>query len=479
MRIPIVGGAYQSPFKRANAQKCVNWYPHIFGKLEAESKPGYLKPTPGLTSVTSATGTRVKGIYSDNDLCFYVVGNVLYQFDGNISTTIGTMSNMNDSPNTRVYMRLNGNNQLGIFNVSASYVYDVDAETLTQITDADFPGVEYFEYIDGYGMVVYNGRVYFSNLNDFTSWTGADVFTPTYEADNTIAIMKLRGIVWCFGNRTIEPYYNDGSAPFSRTPQATIDAGLYAKDTIAKFSDGILFLGKSSRGSLSVYILSKQHDLAQVSPGSIDSEMLENREALASAYGFIEESEDSHIFYHLCIPDLGRTFTYDILTKEWHERSSIAPYKDGQGAEIVGHWRVNCMTEFKGKYLVGDWYTGNVFELDYDALTENGTRIDRERVLGPFSEEQRGIIVREFMLDYEYTDSNTTSPKIMFSASKDGGNNYFQERQINLPEQGVRGERLRIKNLGRGYHWTVKIKLSDEIKLAIIDASARLTAGGR
>lgn len=482
MRLAIVGGAYQEPYKRANAQRCVNWYPHMISQAEIgdeDDKRGYLKPTPGLTEVVNVAGTRVRGLYSDNDLCFFVVGNILYQLDNNSATTIGTMTNLNADDGQRIYMYLNGNNQLGIFGGVNGYVYDVDAATLTEITDVDFLGADHMEYMDGYGLVTRNGRVYFCELNDFTNWIGDSVFTPTYEADKTLAVMKLRGTIWTFGRRTIEPYYNDGTTPFTRTPQASIDLGVVTANSMAKFEEGIIFLGRSSRGSIGIYLLDKQHGVAILSPGSINEQLSADREALDSAYSFIEQSTDSHIFYHISIPDLGRTFTYDILTKEWHERSSIAPFPDAVGNDIHGVWRAHNMTEYRGDYLVGDYYSGSIFKLDATELTENGTRIERERVFGPNAEEQKRVVVRDFILDLDSNKSAVTSPKLMFSFSSDGGSNYRQEREYSLPTPGIHGERLRIKNLGYGYNWTVKMRLTDETDLAIIGASFRGTSGAR
>lgn len=483
MRLSLVGGAYEDPYRRAAAQRCVNWYAHLLSKPEVtdqDDKHGYLRPTPGLKLAASVAGSRVRGLYAIDNVCFYVVGKVLYQYDGDNSTTIGTMTNLDPSDN-RLYMALNGNNQLGIFGSGTAYYYDLDDLTLSEVTDLDYPGADSFDYMDGYGIVTRNGRVYFSELNDFSNWVGDSVFTPTYEADAALRVLKLRGVVWILGSRTLEPYFNDGTTPFRRTPQASIDIGLLSADAAAQFESGIIFLGKSSRGSIGVYMLDREHNAILISPGSITQQLTEDSEALYSAYAFIEQSIDNHTFFHLSIPDSGKTYTYDVITKVWHERSSKKPFKDVRGNDLHGHWRPYTFTEYKNKFVVGDYYTGNIYELDYDTLTDNGERIHRTRVIGPMTEDKRHMIPREIVVDLDYQPlvSTETSPEIMVSVSNDGGYNYKETQVLKLPTPGQYGERLRIKNLGAGYNFAIKFELADEVNLSLIGASARLTVGAR
>lgn len=482
MQYKLVGGAYTEPFKKVNSQTCINWYPHIITKVEQQEHPekvGYLKPTPGLVEYASVSGTRVRGIFSENDKCFFVVGTTLYELIGDNVTNRGTMANFSPDDGQRVYMNLNGNNQLGIFGGSTAYYYDIDADTLNEITDIDFPGSNGLEYMDGYGLVVRNGRVYFTELNDFSDWRGDSVFTPTYEADNTLRIIKLKGIVWAFGRNTVEPYYNDGTTPFTRTPQASVDIGLLAKDSVAKFETGIFFLGRSRRGSYGVYLLDPQHQVAIVSPGSINQELAKDPQALASAYGFVEQTTDSHIFYHLIIPDTGKTFSYDMLSREWHERRSEAPFPDAQGNKIIAHWRVNGYAEYRGNFLVADYYSGKIFKMDYNTLTEDGIKIRRERAVGVMAEEQKRIAINDFVIDMAIQQVNTSNPQLMFEFSRDGGNNWMPEREIDLPSTGKHFYRWRARKLGSGFNLAFRIRLTDEVNLAIIQASNRGTVGAK
>jgi hypothetical protein len=474
MKIKIVGGAYKESYRRFNSQTCVNWYPHKAAQVEVmdDDKTMYLKPTPGLTEITEVTGDSVRAVLNFDERLFYVVGNVLYELIGDTATSLGTMTDFVVGRANRVFLLVNGNNQIGIFGGAVAYYYDLATSTLAKVSDADFPGAETAEYMDGYAIVVWQGRVYFSELNDFNNWQGDSVYTPTYEADNTICTLKLKGILWNLGSHTAEPYYNDGTTPFTRTPQASLDIGIYAQYSAAKFADALIFVGSSSRGSLGIYMIDTNHKVDIISPGSIGEKLNVNPEALKSAYAIAEESPDGHKFYHLVAPDLNTCITFDLITNEWHERKSrsITSQADGTFPQLA--WRANCLTMHGGDYIVGDYHTGTLFKLDKDSLTEDGIPVTRERVAGIYSQEQKYINVSSLVLDCSLGHSDVTSPKIMFSASTDGGHTYRQERQISLPEDGDYDSRLVITRLGTGRNWSIKLTLTDAVDLAIFGADA-------
>lgn len=486
MKIKVAGGAYQEDYRRMNTQECVNWYPHYFAPIEViqpeqGSAKMYLKPRPGLLPFAdTGVTTGVRAMHSHNNRLFFVVHNVLYELTAKDTiSTLGTMTNLDTSVGRRLYMVVNGNQQIGIFGGTVGYYYDLNTSTLAQITDIDFDGADTFDYMDGYGIGTFNGRVCFSELNDFSNWVGDSIYTPTYEADDVIRVMKLHSLIWNFGHTTIEPYYNDGTTPFSRSPQGSIDIGLYGAHTPAKYQDGIFYVGRSRRGTLGIYLLNSQQKNDLVSPGSINRSLSKLGNKLANAYGIVEESGDAHVFYHLCIPEADTTFTFDLITKEWHERKSEKPFVDENGVKQQGHWRVNCMDFFDGKYVAGDYYSGQIFEVDPGTLTDDSLPIKRTRVAGIYDAEQKYINVSEIIINASTGLTTVTDPVLMFSASVDGGNTYRTERFEAIGNQGAYGERITVRKLGTGRNWAIKLELTDAVDLAIMNASARGSVGAR
>ena len=485
MKLKIAGGAYQEDALRFNNQRCVNWYPHYLTTVENITPTEkeiklYLKPTPGLREIAdTGSSSMVRALYENNGRCFFVVDNVLYELDGVTIITLGLMSNFQNNPNIRVTIVENGNGQVGVFGGTSGYYYTLSTSTLTEITDVDFSGADTFDYMDGYGIGTFNGRLCWSELNDFGTWVGDSTLIPTYEADHAIRVIKFHNIIWIFGHSTMEPYYNDGNTPFTRSPQGAKDIGLYSPHSAARFSDGVFFVGKSRRGNIGVYLLDSKHQAQQVSPGSISRKLSENTQALKNAFAFIEETDDGHIFYHLHVPEGGITLSYDLITKEWHERSSKRDADEVSGQPIHSHWRANCMTFYDGKQVVGDYYLGKLYELDPNTLTENSNYITRTRVAGVYSSQQKYINVSEIVLNASTGTSNKVDPKLMFSTSVDGGYTYRDERQIELPNKGLYGERIVIRNCGIGRNWTIKMELTDEVDLALFNATVRGSTGAR
>ena len=125
----------------------------------------------------------------------------------------------------------------------AGYIFDLTTNTLTQITDIDYPTGTTLYYPDGYFIISDGeGRVTFSDLNDGFDWPGDNFFTPTYKPDKVKAIKASREEIYCFGDETIEVYINDGDTPFIRQSRTSMYYGLTARDSIATHQAGVFFL---------------------------------------------------------------------------------------------------------------------------------------------------------------------------------------------------------------------------------------------
>lgn len=478
MDIEIAGGAYQYDIGDINPQRCVNWYPKYSTKIEANKETPqnrHLYPRPGLKPYISLGGDRVRALYVHNDVAYAVVGTELWSIDlaGN-TTDIGTLTNLQDGVD-RVYIESGGNDTLMIAREDIAYSYDINADTITQVTDVDYPGCDYLTYVDGYFVVTRNGRVYFSELNDETNWVGNSVFTPTEKADKTKAVIAFNQQLYCFGTRTVEIYINDGETPWIRQPRATIEMGIAAKDTLAHHQDGVFFLGRNAQGGSRVMIIGKDYSTAEISPPSINMQINKNG-IPTDAYAFFEYDYSGQSFYHLTIPSLDTTFTYDLITKEWHERQSRRPWNDFDGGYVYGKWRPYNLVTLGSKTLVGDYYSGDVYELDKNTYTDDGYEIVRLRTTKIFDQMQNFIGVSSLELDVNSGDGllsgQGSSPQLMFRASKDGGRTWSNESLISLGTRGDYSKRAKINKLGTGRNWVFEMKVTDPVPIIITNAVA-------
>jgi len=252
MIIDLLGGSYEHKFRDWNSQRTVNWYPSLSDSKEKNKTQMSLMPRPGLSTFVETAGDSVRGLFTartrSQERCFAVVGTTLYEifYDGSASS-LGSLTGFATGSASRVYMSLNGASELMILDTMAAYIFDLTTNTLTKITDIDYPGGTTLDYADGYFIISdKNGRVSFSALNSGLSWDGLSFFTPTFKPDGVRAVVANREEIYCFGDETIEVYINDGESPFIRQSRTSMYYGLTARDSIAVHQSGVFFLGKSS-----------------------------------------------------------------------------------------------------------------------------------------------------------------------------------------------------------------------------------------
>jgi hypothetical protein len=488
MIIDLIGGSYEHKFRDWNAQRTVNWYPKITDQKSQEKNKTQIAlfPRPGLSQFVDLGGDTIRGMFTARTLtqerCFAVVGTSLWEitYDGS-STLRGTLTGMSTGSRSKVYMAVNGNSQLMIQDTQAGYIFDMTTNTLTRITDIDYPGGSTLDYADGYFIISDNNvRVSFSALNDGFSWNGFNFFTPTFKTDKVKAIVAFREEIFCFGDETIEVYINDGETPFIRQSRTSMYFGLTARDSIAVHQSGVFFLGKSATGGSEVYMMATNYALTPLSSPAISNRL--NTYVNEDAEGFVLSSTDGHIFYHLHLPALKTTLVYDVTTGMWHERQSVRPAYDEDGTRPQDMYRGRNHVTFKGMNLFGDWHSGKIFKEDNTISTDDGNIRLLKRTSSIFQNELKYISVYRLEFDVNSGDgANRTGqgsdPIMMFSCSQDGGNTFQPEELIKLGSLGSYDERVQINNLGTARNWVLSFSISDPVDIIIMQAVANGSFG--
>lgn len=473
MLIDIIGGSYKNRYLAVNPSRTINWLPVT--DLSGNEKNKYkmeLFATPGLASFSDTTKTNLRAIFTARTLveerCFVVADNFLYEISSaGTATSRGQMTNITNDA-TPCWMAVNGNRELIVVHGSASYILALGTNTLTQITDVDYPSTPTsLTYMDGYFIICAGGRIYYSNLNDGFSWTGSDVLTPTSKADNTLAAICWRDDIVAFGSETIETYINDGT-PFIKAPRSTANIGLVDTNTLVAFHNGIVFLGKARGGEAAVYVYDGQQVL-QISPFSVTWQINNLTPPISSSTGFVEYTKDGHWLYYLTIPALSTTYVYDFLTSEWHERQSYNPNTTNQ-AQFRGKYHTN----FSGMNLFADIYTGKVLKEDYTIATENSNAITRTRISQVFAQEQKYLSIYSVQIDANtgtgLIATPSTAPNLAFSYSKDGGNTFGTATNLGLGASGSYNVRAKFNKLGTARNWAIKLVVTDAADVMIQQA---------
>lgn len=491
MIIDFLGGSYQQRYVAYNPERTINFLPIITQDGEKNKSKMALFSTPGLSTFSSPSGTNMRGLYTARThasltpgKCFTIVDQTLYQIATNgTATSRGTLTDITNDA-TSVFMVSNASDELGIFHSSASYVFNMSTNTLTKITSGQFPGsVTSAAFMDGYTIVtVSSGAVYWASGNDMlTGWNSLNVFSPTFTPAETRAVVTYNQQIYAFTAESVEVYVTDATATFARLPRTTSLIGLVARESLAVFNDGIIFLGRSAKGEAAVYMMEQNYNCKKIPPSTSLTWRINNTSSdLSSAYGFIQYSKEGHLLYFLTLPGITTTFVFDFETGLWHERNSCNPNTSTDGV-----FRGRYYTNFDGKNLYGDLYGASIMKEDYTVYTEDGVgaaqAITRTRISPTFNDENKLISVHEIEIigNTGCSNSGATNAKVSVSYSTDNGNTYNTARDVYLGAQAVYGWRARLPKLGSGRNWTLKLVLTDPIDLMISDMTAKGSFGSR
>ena len=328
---------------------------------------------PGLSlfsDISTAWGSYIRGLYhvTGNDTVWCVVGLTLYKVSSaGVATSIGTIGGYG-----RVSMADNGV-ELVVVADSISYVVTLASDTLTAITDSDFPNADTVAFLKGYFVFNNNqtgskGQIFWSSLYGGATYDALDFGTAESLSDNLVAVWRDHDRVLLFGTHTTESWFasGDADAVFAPIPGSTINRGLGARWSIASLDNQVLFLDRegvvriADGAGTRVSTHAIEHEIAKGAWRHDDANAYDG--AVASSY-----IEEGHEFYVLTVPDTG-TFVYDAATSLWHMRKS----------KELSHSRASFHISAFGTILCGDTETGYLYKQSLSFLTEAGASIIAE-----------------------------------------------------------------------------------------------------
>ena len=322
MRLPgFVGSSNEEQSYIAGQERTVNFYVADVGGGGPSQRALY--PTPGVTEVSSVAvgGGRAHESYASRE--WAVVAGTFYEIDETGTwTSQGTVA-IGDDPATISYNG-DGGGELFITSGGNGYIYDIDADTLTQI--AALNGIaDIGDHLDGYFLALdrSTSTVYFSDLLDGTTWTtGTNFWQRSAAADGWTSLKVLNGAyIWLLGTETSEVWYNAGTFPIPFEPHPSgrgIEYGCDAAFSPAVVHGTMYWLGKTINGR-GMVLATRGFTPERVSKPSVEL-AIQARDRTAKAVGDAYD-EAGHVFYLLQIPG-GTTWTYDAATQEWHERGT-------------------------------------------------------------------------------------------------------------------------------------------------------------
>jgi len=355
MRTPFLGPSFTARSTNLAANKLINMYPEaVPNDAGGKDVAGFFRCPGSVTkaTLTGQTGSAVRGLWVMKEYCFAVCGNSLFRVTSAFAATRITGS-PNISGDGQVSMSDNGT-QLFIACNPDGYIYDYNAQTLSQITDADFLGAVTVGYLAGSFLYnVPNSQiVQYTAIQNGTDIDALDFASVEGLPDNMVAVFVDHLEAWMFGEVSIEVYGSSTSTdnPYQRIQGAVIEQGCAASFSVAKLDNSLFWLGKNKEGEGVVYRANGYV------PFPVSSRAIEYAIAqwpnLSDAVAF-SYLQDGHGFYILTSPAtatwVGETWGFDVTTSMWHQRGYLDPDTGVQGC-IRGRNHVL----FNGTHLIGD-----------------------------------------------------------------------------------------------------------------------------
>jgi hypothetical protein len=349
-------------------------------------------------------------------------------------------------------------------------------------------------YLDTFFIVqaAYNSRLfYISASDDGTNWDATQVASKESYPDNITAILADHQELWLFGSeQSTEGWHNAGAAPFPlvRDDNAEMHFGCAAPWTPARFLQGFCWLGFDQMRGGPVCFYAQGFQPVRISNFAV--------EQIWSQYTGIDQTiaytyiENGHHFYVLNFKAANATWVYDGSTQMWHQRAwwngtfTTSTGANGSPLEtpVLGrqrqsfHQYVNLGDGLK--HYVGDYATGQVYVMSSQTYSDNGATIYRIRTAPHISAEQVLNFYHRFYLDLE--TGNAAMYNIALDWSDDGGHtfgNYVQGPSLGNPGIGQYGFRVIWTPLGSSFDRVFQVTISDQTKIAIVNAYLDCTAG--
>jgi hypothetical protein len=363
-------------------------------------------------------------------------------------------------------------------------------------------------FIDGYFIVSvpeYNSYLV-SDLYDGLSWNVLTRTAKSRTQDKLLRVYANFGQLWLFGEYTIEIWVDQGTSPSTTgvspfVPQtgSVMDFGLAAIWSLQKSDQGLYFLANQNvDGNHGEFIgivqaTSSAGSLQVISTPAINYQ-INKYDTISDAWGYCR-SNGSHSFYILTFVEGNSTIMYDNSTQQWSELSS---WTDTDSPYTVGRHVGNAYVYFNGDQYLADFRNGDIYRIDVNNYTDNGTPIIRTRTAMHIFDKNDlyNMVIYKLQLDVEagvgnYADLTTVDhiadgqyiadgsipagpsevlvdPQIALSWSIDGGHTWSAQHWRSLGAVGKYKTRVIWRRLGIARDRVWKIEISDPVKVIIL-----------
>lgn len=370
-RFGFIGPTYQSESPNSDAEDTVNWYPEV---VEGQGRSAMaLYPCPGIAVLWTLNGP-IRGLFTINGRVFAVGGSTLYELF--INGTSNAISNalVNDGQLASICA---SNTQLLVASGGTLYVFNLQTGIFSaNVSNGVFANAIMCGYSDGFfvALLASSGQFYVSAPEDATTWGGVNIATTIVSvfADNVLAMIVDHRELAMLGPKAGVVYYDSGNTfPFDVAPGSYIEGGIIGPWAWAKLDNSVFWIGADERGA-GIAFRNEGYTPTRVSNHAVETAWQQYTTiADARCYAY---QDHGHTFFVCYFPTANKTWVYDVATQLWHRRAYLNP-QNGQSTAHLSQ----CHCFGFEMHLVGDWSSGNVYEMSKSILTDNGNPIKRIR----------------------------------------------------------------------------------------------------
>lgn len=454
----FIGGAYQSRFPDLANEALINLYLETTQSSGAPKRAALLG-TPGLRSLLTVTDASCRGQFSQDGRVWAVIGTTLYEVFPASATATARGSVANDGHPVTFASNGRGGDQLAVCAGGFLYILATTTHTLTGPISLPFAQAVMVGFLDGYFLLLQQGTptIWFSALEDGTSWDALDFVTRSHVSDTLVGFTIVGGRLWAFGSSTSEVFYDTGNAdtPFAPYPGSVLPWGAVGPWAIAQHGLTIAWLAQNGQSTRTVMAVTFGAAPTAVSTPAIDLAL--NRAATLDDVEANAYQQEGHAFVLFTVPATGETWALDLGEKTWHQRQA---WTDG----AFTRWRARGLCAIDGQVLAGDYETGDLYTLALDAYDDNGAVLRRLRRAPYLSAENQWLFLDAVELGMEagvgIGSGHGLDPQVMLRVSKDGGHTYGPVLMAPLGPQGTYGGRAIWRRIGRARSDRLLIEVS-------------------
>jgi hypothetical protein len=387
-RFDFCDGSYQALSPVMDAEECINLVPELIESENGRSAMA-LVASDGLAafaSLPAGSGQSVPGGFSYNGRTF-VVGVVLATQQMHLYEVQGAGAALLDhgaigAPATSAPAVWAANPNQVVFTVAgtgAIYVFTLATNQITVVntyadTDAPFAAVTVL-YLSGFFVTFLqnSNAIQISNFEDGTTWLSINIANVSEFPDNIVSMKATQVTLWIMGRKQSVPYYNGGGLfPFIAVPQTMVEEGSGTTYAMDKIDNTVVWIGGNDDQGYGIAWRMNGYTPQRISTIAVETAW-QSYATIADAISYVYQTR-GHKFWHIYFPTANASWRYDIQTQRWHKLGTWNPQTGKFGAH-----RSQWHTIYQGTHLVGDPFSGNIYSLSVNNLTDNGTPIRRMR----------------------------------------------------------------------------------------------------